>query len=162
LMHRFLSSLLIQVVGQLGTWRMQLTEEPFYASSFCHYIVQDLGAAVSIQGSVFFNIIGLFCLTMSDYGLATVRIAQVPFLVNLDTLLHLVSSTKVCLSWPTARRNYTVAAYKLLESLFLLYTHWFYCLKSTVPGAEIVDVGRSDTNEGWTLKESHTYKKRPT
>jgi hypothetical protein len=23
-------------------------------------------------------------------------------------------------------------------------------------------VGRSDTNEGWTLKESHTYKKRPT
>jgi hypothetical protein len=24
------------------------------------------------------------------------------------------------------------------------------------------NVGRSDTNEGWTLKESHTYEKRPT
>lgn len=34
-----------------------------------------------------------------------------------------------------------VAAYKLLESLFLLHTRWFYCLKSTITGAEIVDAG---------------------
>jgi hypothetical protein len=87
------------------------------------------------------EIIGLFCLAMRDYGLPTVCTAQVPFLVNFVMLLHLVSSTKVHLSWPTAPQNYTVAAYKLLEFLFLLYTWWFYCLKSTVPGAEIVDAG---------------------
>jgi hypothetical protein len=27
---------------------------------------------------------------------------------------------------------------------------------------EVLPVGRSDTNEGWTLKESDTYEKRPT
>ncbi len=87
------------------------------------------------------NIIGLFCLAMRDYGLVTAQTSQVPFLVNLDTLLHLVSSTEIRQSWPTAQRDYTVATYKQHKSLFHLYTCWFYCLKSTILGAEIVDVG---------------------
>jgi hypothetical protein len=87
------------------------------------------------------NIISLFHLTMRDYSLATMHTIQVPFLVNLDTLLHLVSSNEVHLSWPAAPRNYTVAAYKLLKSLFLLYTRSLYCLESTIPGTEIVDAG---------------------
>jgi hypothetical protein len=87
------------------------------------------------------NIIGLFCLVMRDYGLATVCTAQVPFLVNPNTLLHLIGSTEVQVSWSLAPMNYTVAAYKQLESLFLCYTWWFYCLKSTIAGTEIVDMG---------------------
>jgi hypothetical protein len=88
------------------------------------------------------NIISLFHLAMRDYSLATMHTIQVPFLVNLDTVFHLVSSNEVCLSWPVAPRNYMVAAYMLLKSLFLLYTHSFYCLESTIPGAEIVDASR--------------------
>jgi hypothetical protein len=42
-----------------------------------------------------------------------------PFLVNLDTLLHLIGSTKVRVSWLSALMKYMVAAYKQLESLFL-------------------------------------------
>jgi hypothetical protein len=45
-----------------------------------------------------------------------------------------------------------------------------FCTRETflwsVPGLgrddTVLIVGRSDTNEGWTLKESHTYEKRPT
>jgi hypothetical protein len=78
---------------------------------------------------------------MRDYGLATIHTTQVPFLVNLDTLLRLVGSPEVQVSWPLAPMNYMVAAYTQLESLFLLYTQWFYCLKSTIVGVEIVDMG---------------------
>jgi hypothetical protein len=87
------------------------------------------------------NIIGLFQLALQDYGLPMSGAPSVPFLFNLDTLLQLVSSNDVCLSWSSAPRNYTVTTYKLLESMFLLYTRWYYCDKSTILGVEIIHLG---------------------
>jgi hypothetical protein len=60
------------------------------------------------------NVIGLFRLALWDYGLPMPGTPSIPFLVNLDTLLRLVSSNDVRLSWSSAPRNYTVATYKLL------------------------------------------------
>jgi hypothetical protein len=112
------------------------------------YSARHLKTAVShgrsILGAVcqlLVNTIALFQLAMQDYGLAMIRTTQVPFLVNLNMLLQLVGSTEVCISWPLAPMNYTVAAYKQLESLFLLYSRWFYCIKSMIAGVEILDEG---------------------
>ncbi len=94
-----------------------------FVTTLCGIVVRPQFPVGGLSWELFIqlltNIIGLFHLAMRDYGLAMVCTAQVPFLVNLDTLLRLVGSTEVRVSWPSAPMNYTVAAYKQLESLFL-------------------------------------------
>jgi hypothetical protein len=53
--------------------------------------------------------------------------------------------------------------------MFSLYQEPMFVLAMNGKSISIVEfpkvdacVGRSDTNRGWTLKESHTYEKRPT
>jgi hypothetical protein len=49
-----------------------------------------------------------------------------------------------------------------IKTFYLTSTNsWLLCDASAKTGTAS-DVGRSDTDKGWTLKESHTYEKRPT
>jgi hypothetical protein len=63
--------------------------------------------------------------------------------------MQLVSSNDVCLSWSSAPWNYMVTTYKLLESLLLLYTRWYYCVKSTIFREEIIDSGLPASTTIW-------------
>jgi hypothetical protein len=87
------------------------------------------------------NILGIFKLAIQSQSLSGIVWRHAPFLLCVESLLHLISNNEIKLAWTVRPHNYMVAVYKLLESLLLLFTKWHFCLKSNITCAEIVDQG---------------------
>lgn len=137
--------------GSWATWELENAKDLSNHFMALHFVLTldgvdspqfpDSGLSWEQFVQLLMNILGLFKLALWSQALSGIDWWHVPFLLCLESLLHLISNTEIKLAWAAHPCNYTVAVFKLLKSLLLLFTKWHFSIKSNVTFAKIVDHG---------------------